>query len=63
VKRQALVTQQQLDQLKQQITAAETNADAKSTMLASTIFTGGIDGCDGIVAAGTCCRDFPAWHR
>ncbi len=57
----ALVTQQQLDQLKQQIAAEGANADVKSTTLASTIFTGGmyglffsvIDGCDGIVAAGT----------
>jgi hypothetical protein len=57
----ALVTQQQLDQLQQQIAAAGANANAKSTAIASTIFTGGmyglffsvIDGCDGIVAAGT----------
>ena len=56
----ALVTQQQLDQLRQQLTAAAANADAKATTLASTIFTGGmygiffsaIEGCDGIVAAG-----------
>lgn len=57
----ALVTQQELIQLQQQIASAGANATAKSTVVASTIFTGGmyglfysaIEGCDGIVAAGT----------
>jgi hypothetical protein len=55
----ALVTQQQVDQLQQQIASA--GAGGKSATVASTIFTGGmyglfysvIEGCDGIVAAGT----------
>jgi hypothetical protein len=61
----ALVTQQQLDQLQQQISSAGANANAKDTIIASTIFTGGmygifysvIEGCDGIVAAGTYSAD------
>lgn len=57
----ALVTQQQMLQLQQQISSANSNATAKSTEAMATIFTGGmyglfysaIGGCDGIVAAGT----------